>query len=111
MKMSEEQCIGIKTLVLKKEKDRTILTNRRPITLLNTDFKIYSKALANSIQMCIMDMIKTDQTGFISGRTISTNLINVQMLEDQVNKSHSSGLLLAINYAKAIDTVSWSLTK
>lgn len=45
-RLSEEQRAGIITLVPKKAKDRTILSNWRPITLLNSDFKIYSKALA-----------------------------------------------------------------
>lgn len=108
-KMSEEQRTGIITLVPKKAKDRTNLANWRPITLLNVDFKIYSKALANKIQMCIKDVVQADQTGFVRGRTITTNLINVQAVIDQVNISQTTGLLLAIDYAKAFDTIRWSL--
>lgn len=87
-KLSEEQRTGIITLVPKKQQDRTNLSNWRPITLLNTDFKIYSKALANRIQMCITDVVQADQTGFIRGRSITSNLFNIQRVIDQAT-SHS----------------------
>lgn len=107
--LSQGQRVGIISLVPKKAKDRTQLSNWRPITLLNTDFKIFSKALANKILPCIKDVISEDQTGFIRGRTISTNLMNIQSTIDHVNATDSSGILLAVDYAKAFDTIRWSL--
>lgn len=108
-KLTQEQRVGIITLVPKKAQDRTKLANWRPITLLNTDFKIFSKALANKIQPCIKDVIAEDQTGFIKGRTIATNLMNIQAVINQVNISDSNALLLSVDYAKAFDTIRWSL--
>lgn len=108
-KLSEEQRSGIITLVPKKAKERTILSNWRPITLLNSDFKIYSKALANRIQVCIKDVVEPDQTAFVQGRTIGTNILNIQGVIDQVNADNSTGILLAMDYSKAFDTIRWSL--
>lgn len=48
--LTEQQRSGIITLVPKKDLDRQHLTNWRPITLLNTDTKIFLKALAKRIQ-------------------------------------------------------------
>lgn len=107
--LSSEQRAGIVTLIPKKNQDRLQLANWRPITLLNSDFKIFSKALADRIQMGIKDVISTDQTGFIKGRTIATNLTTVQMAIDQSNISSSSGLICAIDYRKAFDTIRWEL--
>lgn len=76
--LSNEQRSGIITLIPKKGGDRLDLGNWRPITLLNNDFKIYSKALSKHIQPCMKDIISEDQTGFIRGRTIGTNIINTQ---------------------------------
>lgn len=52
-KLSDQQRTGIITLIPKKGLDRCHLSNWRPITLLNSDLKIMSKALANRIQKCI----------------------------------------------------------
>lgn len=107
--LSEGQHVGIVTLIPKKSQDRQQLSNWRPITLLNTDFKIFSKALANKIQSCITDVIHNDQTGFIKRRSITTNLTNIQLVIDQVHASDSHGILLAVDYEKAFDTIRWAL--
>lgn len=107
--LSHEQRTGIITLIPKKNQDRLFLNNWRPITLLNTDLKIFSKALASRLQMCIRDIVSPDQTGFIKGRSITTNLTNIQMIIDNANVSNSSGLLLAVDYRKAFDTIRWNL--
>lgn len=107
--LSEEQKVGIVTLIPKKAQDRLQLANWRPITLLNSDFKIFSKALANRIQSCIKDVVSPDQTGFIKGRSITSNLTTIQMVIDQVHDSDSHGVLVALDYAKAFDTVRWGL--
>ena len=44
--LSTEQKRGVISLIPKKEADRLILHNWRPITLLNVDYKILTKALA-----------------------------------------------------------------
>lgn len=108
-KLSQEQRVGIISLVPKRSGDRTKLSNWRPITLLNTDFKIFSKALANKIQPCIGDVIAEDQTGFIRGRTIATNILNIQTVIDYVNITDSSGILLSVDNTKAFDKVRWSI--
>ena len=69
-KMSTEQRRGIISLIPKKTSDRLQLKNWRPITLLNTDYKILTKTLALRLQKSISDLIFTDQTGYIKRRYI-----------------------------------------
>lgn len=59
--LSDQQRTGIITLIPKKGLDRRYLTNWRPITLLNSDVKILSKALATRIQSCITEVVSHDQ--------------------------------------------------
>lgn len=65
---------GVITLIPKKNRDSLSLTNWRPLTMLNVDFKIYSKALANRMKKVLPDIISEDQTGFMQGRNIATNI-------------------------------------
>ena len=44
--LSISQTLGIKTLIPKKKKNREQLKNWRPISLLNTDYKIATRAIA-----------------------------------------------------------------
>lgn len=54
-------------------------------------------------------MISTDQTGFVKGRSITTNLTNIQMAIDQTNTSNSTGLICAVDYKKAFNTIRWDI--
>ena len=55
------------TLISKPDKDNTKTENYRPISLMNTDEKIFNKVLANSIQQHIKKLIHHDQVGFFPG--------------------------------------------
>ena len=72
--LSISQRRGVITLIPKDESDLVDLQNWRPITLLNTDYKIASKALARRIETILPKLIHPDQTGFIKGRYVGENL-------------------------------------
>lgn len=66
---------GIITLIHKgKNLDRNDLSNYRPITLTNTDYKIFTKALALRLQKVIKSVVNEDQIGFVKGRNIASHL-------------------------------------
>ena len=54
--------------------DRNDPGNYRPITLTNTDYKIFTRALAVRLQKVIKTIISEDQTGFVKGRNIASHL-------------------------------------
>ena len=62
--MSETQRKGILSLIFKKG-DPTNLSNWRPITLLNVDYKIIARVLAFRLNTIIPKIISTDQNVFI----------------------------------------------
>lgn len=66
--LSTNQCRGVITLIPKKDVDRRRIENWRPITLLNCDYKIFTKAVAIRLQRVMGKLIHHNQTGFMAGR-------------------------------------------
>ena len=56
---------GILTLIPKKSKDPMYVKNWRPLTLMNTDHKVYAKVLANRLQKVLTYLIGNQQTGYM----------------------------------------------
>ena len=106
--LSTEQRRGIISLIPKKEADRQTLNNWRPITLLNVDYKILTKALALRLKRQISNLIFTDQTGYVAGRYIGTNVRTIEDIIEYTDKTKEPGYLLALDFQKAFDSVSWS---
>ena len=77
--LSVSQRRGVTTLIPKEDANLKDLSNWRPtcITLLNVDYKIASKAIANRIEKVLPLIINSNQTGFIKGRYIGEKLIFV----------------------------------
>ena len=96
--------IGTITLIPKKG-DLTRLINWRPISLLNIDYKIISKVLANRLSNVIPILISDDQTCCIPGRDISENVLVMENTIDYVNENNLNGLVLKIDQYKAFDRV------
>ena len=77
--LSISQRRGIFTLIPKENGSLLELQNWRPITLLNVDCKIATKAIAKRIEQYLPTLIHSDQTGFIKGRYIGEN---IRLIED-----------------------------
>jgi len=77
----------------KKNKDKTILENLRPISLLNFDYKILTKVLANRLEK-VPKIINPDQTGYVKGRYIGENIRLIQDLMLYLEKENSPGMVV-----------------
>ena len=64
---------GIIICIPRENKSKLFIKNWRPITLLNTVYKITSRTIANRIKTVLNKLISNDQTGFIQGRFIGEN--------------------------------------
>ena len=105
--LSYTQKLGIITLIHKgKELDRDRLSNWRPITLTNSDYKILAKTLAERLGKVITTIVNEDQVGYIKGRNISTVIRTIDDAINYLNKTKKAGYLLAIDYSKAFDSIS-----
>ena len=62
--MSNSKRQAVITLIEKKGKDRTLIKNWRPISLVNVDAKMISKKIASRIKNVLLSIIHYNQTGF-----------------------------------------------
>ena len=72
--LSLDQRRGIINIIPKEGKDLRYLRHWTPVTILNTDYKILTKALANRLQKVLPKLINRDQVGYIKGRYIGQNI-------------------------------------
>ena len=106
--LSITQKHGIITCLPKGDKPKQYLKNWRPLTLLNTVYKIASGSISNRIKTVLNKIISEDQTGFISGRYIGENTRLVYDIMDYTECNNIPGLLLLIDFEKAFDTIDWN---
>ena len=97
--LSDSQRLGIIRLLYKKD-DPLLLKNWRPISLLNTDYKICTKVLANRLRRVISLVLSGDQTCGIPSRSIFENLFLIRDTIDFVNHKELQAAIIsqAINY-------------
>lgn len=93
---------GIITLIPKPGKDKRQLDNLRPITLLNTDYKIFSGSIASRLKKGIAGIISETQSGFIKGRVIHNNRLVMDFL-DYSDLIDDDGFRLFLDFYKAFD--------
>ena len=103
--LSTTQKRGILNLIFKKN-DKNLLSNWRPITLLNTDYKILAHILANRLKKVISKLVNTDQSGYIKGRNICYNIRLIQDVIDYFEDAEKECAVVFLDFKKAFDTVS-----
>ena len=99
------------TCIPKENKPKLYLKNWRPITLLDTVYKIAPGSIANRIKPNLDSLIDKDQTGFIQGRYMGENTRLLYDLINHTKQKEIPGLLLLIDFEKAFDSLSWSFKR
>ena len=96
---------GLISLIPKADKDPLYLDNWRPITLLNSDYKILAALYANRLKCCLEEIISVTQSAFMKGPHISNNIPLVLDILDYGELFDKESLILFLDFYKAFDTV------
>ena len=87
--LSNTQKQAIITLIEKKGKDKRNIGNWRPISLINVDAKIGSKAIALRLQKVLAEIIHFNQNAYVKGRTILDAVRTIDVILEYTERKKS----------------------
>ena len=96
------------SLLLKKGKDPNQCSNWRPISLINTDVKLFSKILSRRLEVILPKLIHPDQSGFVRKRLSSDNLRRLLHIVNSAPQAKASAAVLSVDAEKAFDRLEFS---
>ncbi len=91
--------------IYKEKGERTQVVNYRPITLLNTDYKLLSKTLAVRLADVAPTLIHKAQAGFVPGRRIHNHTQLARMMVYWAEANNEDGAIIALDQEKAYDKI------
>ena len=95
-------------ILLYKKGPRENIKNWRPISLLNVDYKILSKVLAERLKQVLPEIIHFDQKGCVQGRYIGENIRLIEDILHYIDNDELDSIILCQDQEKAYDRVEWN---
>lgn len=95
------------TVIPKPGKDLSLPGNYRPIALLNSDYTIFPKILANRLSLLLPSLIHRNQVGFIPTRHAGDNTRRIIDLIDLLTKTKHPAMVLSLDAQKAFYHLDW----
>ena len=94
-------------VLIPKKPDAKSVGDYRPISLIHSIAKIFSKLLANRLAPFLNNLVSKSQSAFIRKRCIQDNFLYVQNVVRRLHKQKKSALFLKLDIQKAFDSVNW----
>ena len=94
--------------LLPKKMDAAKVGDYRPISLIHSIAKIFSKLLANRLSSHLNTLISKCQSAFIKHRCIQDNFLYIQNTVRRFHKMKMPTLFMKLDIQKAFDTINWS---
>ena len=95
---------GAITTILKPGANPLEAVGYRPITLLNTDYRLLARVLADRLQPTLQSVVSPSQTAFLKGRRSGSNILCLQLLAEGL-PADSTVVAALLDFAKAYDTI------
>ena len=77
------------------------------MSLLNTDYKILAKTLANRLHKVITKIIADDHVGYIKGWYIGENIRKIFDILNYTEEDDIDAIIALIDFEKAFDSMKW----
>ena len=92
-------------LLEKRGKDKRYIQNWRPISLINFDTKLLSKALAERLKSVLPTIIQNDQTAYVYNRFLGESVRLISDILEITKTLNIDGFILTMDIEKAFDSV------
>ncbi len=106
--LSIQQERGIITLIPQKIKNRLLLKNWRPTSLLNTDYKLLVKIFATRLQIVLPDVINEDPSDYLRDHFTKENIRLVEDITFFTLKHKLPRIIPCNNFEKTFDSLNWN---
>jgi hypothetical protein len=95
-------------ILIPKKPDAASVADYRPISLIHSLSKVFSKLLANRLAPVLPHIVSKCQSAFVKKRSIHDNFLHVQNLIKELHASKTPSLFLKLDISKAFDSVDWA---
>ena len=102
---STSQRQAIIKLLEKKDRDKRLIKNWRPISLQNTNLNIFSKASAAKVKSVLPSLITSQQTTYVQNRYIGEAGRLTSDILDICDKLSIDGYLVTVDIEKVFNTL------
>jgi len=103
--MTTSQRQSVISLLEKEGKDKLLLKNWRPISLINTDTKLFSKVLALRLRKVINKVVNPEQVAYVNDRFIGDGIRLIYDILEVSRNRNGEGYLAAVDFEKAFDSI------
>ena len=97
-------------VLIPKTKNPSRVTDYRLISLCNVAYKLASKVVTNRMKVVLKDIVRENQSAFLSERLITDNVLVAHELMNHINrkrKGKDGEMALKLDMSKAYDRVEW----
>lgn len=88
-----------------KKKDQTRIENYRPITLLNTDYQILTKALGTQLSAHACHLLHPDQTGFVPNPSIFDQIWLAELMCTYTDYMKENSAIIILDQEKVYNQI------
>ena len=103
LSLTESQSLAV-IILHPKSGDTKLLSNWRPISLMNCDYKIMAKVFANRLKLLVPEIISKEQFCCPGKTIVDCNIIMRDVLY-YCNENNIEGAVLTLDWSKAYDRV------
>lgn len=89
-----------------KKNDKHDIANYCPITVLNIDYKLMTKALQVKLALIAPHLINSDQAGFMKNRSIIDHIKTIRMMTDHAETTPGNDrIIITLDQEKVYDKI------